>query len=104
VVVRTVPESGVTNVDPAVAEIRVTFSKEMMTEQMWSFCQVSKATFPELAGEIHYLEDKRTCVMPVKLEPGRTYVIWVNRGQFENFRDIQNNPSVPYLIVFETRE
>jgi predicted Ser/Thr protein kinase len=104
VVVRTVPESGVTNVDPAVAEIQVTFSKEMMTEQMWSFCQVSKATFPELAGEIHYLEDKRTCVMPVKLEPGRTYVIWVNRGQFENFRDIQNNPSVPYLIVFETRE
>ena len=30
VVIRTVPESGAKNVDPALSEIRVTFSKEMM--------------------------------------------------------------------------
>jgi hypothetical protein len=42
--------------------------------------------------------------MPVKLEPGKTYVIWLNRGQYQNFRDAQRNSSVPYLLVFETRK
>lgn len=103
-VVKTIPMAGDTNVDPALKEIQVTFSKNMMTNRMWAFCQISKETFPENAGQIHYLDDQRTCVMPVKLEPGKTYVVWVNRGQFNSFRDAANNPSVPYLLVFETRK
>jgi hypothetical protein len=103
-VVKTVPPAGDTAVDPALKEIQVTFSKDMITNRMWSFCQISKETFPETGGQIHYLDDKRTCVMPVKLEPGKTYVIWINRGQFNSFRDADNHPSVPYLLVFETRK
>jgi RNA polymerase sigma-70 factor (ECF subfamily) len=76
----------------------------MMTERMWSFCQISGETFPKRQGEIHYLDDKRTCVMPVKLEPGQTYVVWLNRGRFNSFRDKDNHPSVPYLLVFQTKE
>jgi hypothetical protein len=104
-VVKTVPQAGDTAVDPAVKEIQVTFSKDMITDRMWSFCQISKETFPKTgSGQIHYLADKRTCVMPVKLEPGKTYVIWINRGQFTSFRDTDHHPSVPYLLVFETRK
>ena len=103
-VVRTVPQSGTTDVDPALKEITATFSKDMITERMWSVCQVSKETFPETAGQIHYLSDKRTCVMPVKLQPGKTYVLWFNRSQFNSFRDTANNPAVPYQLVFETRK
>ena len=103
-VVRTVPQSGATDVDPALKEITATFSKDMITERMWSVCQVSKETFPETAGQIHYLSDKRTCVMPVKLQPGKTYVLWFNRAQFNSFRDTANNPAVPYQLVFETRK
>ncbi|MCW5552913.1 MAG: Ig-like domain-containing protein [Verrucomicrobiae bacterium] len=101
-VVKTIPAPGETAVDPALKEICVTFSKDMLTNRMWSVCQISKETFPESAGPIRYV-DQRTCVMPVKLEPGRTYVLWFNRGQFNAFRDAQNQPSVPYLLVFETR-
>ena len=101
-VVKTVPQAGDTAVDPALKEIKVTFSKDMITDRMWSFCQISKKTFPESAGKIHYLADKRTCVMPVKLEPGKTYVIWINRAQYNSFRDTDNHPSVPYLLVFQT--
>lgn len=103
-VVSTVPQAGDTAVDPNLKEIRVTFSKDMMTNRMWAVCQISKETFPQAAGEIHYLDDQRTCVMPVKLKPGKTYVLWFNRGQFNSFRDTQKNPSVPYLLVFQTRE
>jgi len=104
-VVKTVPQSGETNVDPDLNEIRVTFSKDMMTDRMWAFCQISDDTFPERpeGQEIRYLADKRTCVMPVKLESEKTYVIWINRGKFNSFRDVTNNPAVPYLLVFRTR-
>ena len=103
-VVKTVPQAGDIAVDPALKEIKVTFSKDMLTDRMWAFCQISKETYPEGGGAIHYLDDKRTCVMPVKLEPGKTYVVWINRGQFNSFRDTRNNPSPPYLLVFETRK
>jgi hypothetical protein len=101
-VVKTVPQCGDTAVDPALKEIRVTFSKDMMTNRMWSICQISKESFPPSGGQVHYV-DNRTCVMPVKLEPGKTYVLWFNRAQFNAFRDTQKNPSVPYQLVFETR-
>jgi len=103
-VVKTVPPAGATNVDPALKELSFTFSKEMI-DGSWSVCQISDENFPEAgADKIHYLADKRTCVMPVKLQPGRTYVFWLNRGQFQSFRDIQHNSSVPYLVVFETKK
>ena len=98
-VVQTVPTDG-TEVDPSLKEIRVTYNKEMM-DGSWSACQISDETFPKPGeGKMHYLPDKRTCVMPVSLEPGKTYVIWLNRNQFQNFRDSQRNPAVPYLLVF----
>ena len=103
-VVKTVPAAGATDVDPGLKELSFTFSKPM-TDGSWSACQISDDTFPQPGdGKMHYLPDKRTCVMPVKLEPGKTYVIWLNRGQFQNFRDTQRNSSVPYLLVFETRK
>jgi len=103
-VVKTVPQAGDSAVDPALKEITVTFSKDMKTNRMWAVCQISKETFPPSAGQIHYLSDQRTCVVPVSLEPGKTYVLWFNRGQFNSFRDTENNPSVPYLLVFATRK
>jgi RNA polymerase sigma-70 factor (ECF subfamily) len=104
VVVRTVPQAGDTKVDAAkVKEIRVTFSKDMM-DKSWSWVQISKETFPKHDGEVYYDKDRRTCVMPgVKLEPGKTYVIWLNSEQYGNFKDVDGNSAVPYLLVFETK-
>jgi RNA polymerase sigma-70 factor (ECF subfamily) len=103
VVVRTVPLAGDTQVDAAaVKEVRVTFSKDMM-DQSWSWVQVSAETFPPIAGKIRYEKDRRTCVLPVKLAAGKTYVIWVNAQQMGNFKDPEGRSAVPYLLVFETR-
>jgi hypothetical protein len=102
-VVKTIPQAGDTAVDPVTKEIQVTFSKDMLTDRMWAVVQTSKTTFPTVDGKIHYLDDKRTCVVPVKLEPGKTYVLWFNRAQFNSFRDTDNNPAVPYLLVFQTK-
>jgi len=100
-VVRTTPRSGDTQVDPAITEIRVTFSKDM-ADQSWSWTQISDETFPPTTGKPYYLPDKRTCVLPVKLEPNRSYVTWLNSAKFGNFRDTGGRSAVPYLLVFET--
>jgi RNA polymerase sigma-70 factor (ECF subfamily) len=103
VVVRTVPQAGDTQVDAAkTTEIRVTFSKEMMDEN-WSWIQVSEETFPKATGKPRYDKDRRTCVLPVKLEPGKTYVLWLNSAEFSNFKDTDQRSAIPYLLVFETK-
>ena len=103
VVVKTVPESGSASVDPKLAEISVTFSKDMADES-WSWCQISKETYPTSIGKPQYQQDKRTCVLHVMLEPGKTYVIWLNSAKFAGFRDADGHPAVPYLLVFETKK
>jgi hypothetical protein len=101
VVVKTVPEAGASDVDAALTEIKVTYSKAMM-DGSWSWSTASKESFPTMNGQPKYLEDKRTCVLPVKLEPGKTYAIWLNSSKFKNFKDADGRPAVPYLLVFKT--
>ena len=102
VVVNAVPQAGSDGVDPAVNEIRVTFSKDM-TPGSWSWSTAGKDNFPEITGKPHNLDDKRTCVLPVHLKPGKTYAIWLNSQNFGNFKDADGNSAVPYLLVFRTK-
>ncbi len=102
VVVKAVPEPGSRDVDPNITEIRVTFSKEMQNGN-WSWCFASKESWPGTEGKPTYAEDKRTCVLPVKLQPGRTYAVWVNNQKFQNFKDATGQAAVPYLLVFRTK-
>jgi hypothetical protein len=103
VVVRTIPESGSLDVDPGLTEIRVTFSKEMR-DQSWSCVTLSKESFPTTAGDPKYDVDKRTFVLPVKLEPGRTYALMLNSEKYQNFKDANGKAALPYILVFETRQ
>jgi RNA polymerase sigma-70 factor (ECF subfamily) len=104
VVVKTAPQAGDTEVDAAnVTEVRVTFSKDM-TDQSWSWSQISDETFPAMAGKPRYEADRRTCVLPVRLQSGRTYVVWLNSAKFGNFKDAGGQSAVPYLLVFQTKK
>jgi len=103
VVVETTPKTGDTAVDPSLAEIRVTYNREMM-DGSWSWSQTGEETFPETTGDPHYLADGRTCVLPVKLRPGRTYEMWLNSNNFHNFQDKARRPAVPYFLQFQTRK
>ena len=101
VVIKTVPVAGSDDVDPALGQIQVTFSKPMR-DGAWSWVQMSKESFPELQGDPKYLKDGRTCVVDVKLKPNQTYAIWLNSSKFQNFKDPQDRPAVPYFLVFKT--
>lgn len=101
VVVKSVPAAGTPDIDPKTTEIKVTFSKNMK-DGTWSWSTLSKESFPEVDGKPKYLDDERTCVLPVKLQPEKTYAIWINSDKFQNFKDSNGVPSVPYLLVFRT--
>jgi len=103
VVIKSMPEAGAETVDPGLAQISVTFSKPMQGGS-WSWCVLSKESYPGTSEPPKYLEDKRTCVLPVKLQPGKTYAVWINSEKFYDFKDTKGQPAVPYLLVFKTRE
>jgi hypothetical protein len=103
VVVKTVPAAGADDVDAKLTEIKVTFSKDM-EDDSWSWGSLSKESFPKMNGKPKYLKDKRTCVLPVKLEAGKTYAIWVNSEKFGHFKDADGKTAVPYLLVFKTKK
>jgi hypothetical protein len=102
VVIKSVPEAGSAAVDPSTTEIRVTFSKEMQPGG-WSWGMINKETYPGTSESPKYLDDKRTCVLPVKLQPGKTYAVWINTEKLQNFKDTKGQIAVPYLLVFKTR-
>lgn len=103
-VIKTLPVAGDTSVDPSVNEIRVTFSKVMKTDRMWSWVKEADESFPKVTGEPRYLDDQRTCILPVQLRPGHAYEIWINSAKFNGFRDSDNHPAVPYLLEFQTKK
>jgi len=103
VVVATSPAAGQNEVQAGPGEIRVTFSRPMTTENAWSWVMRDKASFPRLTGQPSFLPDGRTCVLPVELDPGTTYVIWINSQRHTGFRDLAGKPARPYLLYFRTR-
>lgn len=102
VVIKTYPVSGTLDVDPNIKQIRVSFSKEM-ADKTWSWCNMGGFESPKPAGGIFYEKDQRTCVCPVQLEAGKDYVIWLNTGKFQNFKDKSGRSSIPYLLCFRTK-
>jgi RNA polymerase sigma-70 factor (ECF subfamily) len=102
IVVDVVPNVGAVDVDPGLREVRITFSKKMM-DKSWSLTEGTKYAIPKVRGQIHYDRAQRTCVIPVELEPGKTYVWGVNSERFRNFMDADGRPALPYLVVFRTK-
>jgi serine/threonine protein kinase len=103
IVVETFPVSGAREVEPGVTELRVRFSKPM-ADGSWSWSTAWQDSTPESIEPPHYLADQRTCVMKVRLDPGRTYGWWLNSEKFKNFTDQAGQPAVPYLLTFQTRQ
>lgn len=101
VVLRTFPVSGYGKVDPETTELKIVFNKKMAPGS-WSFVQLDKKTFPQLVGSPSYDTKLHICTAKVRLKPSTTYVIWLNKGSFMNFKDANGRSAVPYLLTFRT--
>lgn len=98
-VVKTIPENGARNVDPALKELRVVFDQPMSPDGMSVVGGGPK--FPNLDGEPRW-EDARTFVAKWTLEAGHDYWLSLNSDRFTNFRSAKGDPCVPYPLSFRT--
>jgi RNA polymerase sigma-70 factor (ECF subfamily) len=101
VVIKTVPEAGTKTVPAGDFQIKITFSKRMQ-DRSWSWASAWQDSTPKALGAPRYDTQRKTCVLKVKLEPNKTYGYWLNSENFQNFKDAQGRPAVPYLLVFKT--
>ncbi|MDD9942019.1 MAG: Ig-like domain-containing protein [Myxococcales bacterium] len=102
-VIATHPEDGSTDVDPDLEELRATFDRTMR-DGSWSWAYMVEDRFPEIVGDPYYADEARTTnVLPVRLERGRTYEVWINSATFQNFQDEQGRPAKPFALTFTTR-
>src|SRR5437588_4373392 len=99
-IITTSPRSGDTEVDPVLAEVTVTFDRDMDAGFSWT------GGGPEFPGKENgraQWRDKRTCVLPVKVEAGRFYRVGINAPSFRSFRSADGVPAIPSAILFTTK-
>src|ERR1039457_1964424 len=82
-IVATSPKVGAKDVDPGVTEITVTFDQDMGGSMSWTGGGPEFPPSPE--GRQAHWRDKRTCVLPAKLERGHHYRVGINSTSYQNF-------------------
>ncbi len=98
-VIKTIPENGTQDVDPALKLIRIEFDQDMATSG-YSICG-GGPKFPELLGKPRWL-NKRTLVAGVKLEPNHEYEMSINCPSYQNCKNTQSEPAEIYPVSFKT--
>lgn len=102
-VVKMEPANGATDVDPALAELRVTF--DMPMGEGFSWCG-SGPEYPEtvLGGPLHWSEGRKTCTLLVRLQPGHSYRLSLNSLSSNNFQSEAGVPLEPVVWTFKTKD
>ncbi|NLX24113.1 MAG: tetratricopeptide repeat protein [Phycisphaerae bacterium] len=101
-VVRTTPAALAGDVPATLKKITVTFDRPMM-DTSWSWTQRSEESFPKISGDPSYDSLRKTCTLPVQLEPGKVYWVGINSPQHTFFHTPEKVPAKPYVILFATR-
>lgn len=101
VVIRSLPGCGAELVDPDVQEISVTFD-HALAEGGWSWARVAGGVLPEITGAPHFLADRRTWVLPVRVRPGTAYALGLNYGKETRFHDDHAATALPWILRFTT--
>ncbi len=100
-IVSTSPQVGETDVNPALTEITIKFDRDMAAGFSWTGGPPDFPPSPE--GEKAKWQNKRTCVLPVRLEAARYYRVGINSTSFRNFKSADGVPVRPSAIYFTTQ-
>jgi RNA polymerase sigma-70 factor (ECF subfamily) len=94
------PQPGESEVDPALAEFTVTFDRDMSPGMSWTGRDGEYPPTPE--GRPSYWRDRRTCVLPVKLEAGHYYRLDINAYN-QAFRGADGRAAAQSVLYFTTQ-
>ena len=96
------PKNGTADVDPKLGEIRVTFNVPMSDGFSWTGGGPAFPKSPD-GKSPYWTADHMTCVLPVALEQGKSYVFGLNSPSYKGFRSAGGLPLVPVMVTFKTR-
>ena len=98
------PANGARDVSAAVTELRVTFNVPMGDGCSWCTVGENGADFPKgREGKgVYWTDDKKTCALPVALNPGMTYRLSLNAPEYKNFQSDAGVPLEPVSYTFKT--
>lgn len=95
------PPDGALDVEPGERLLRVVFDRPMA--EGWSWVTEGEESFPRRLGRASQSADRREAFLPVELEPGRGYVVWLNSDRHLDFADPAGAPLPPFRWTFATR-
>ncbi len=102
-VAATSPKTFADDVPASLKAIAVTFDRQMM-DKSWSWTMYGDGkTFPPKTGQPSYDRARRTCSLPVKLQPGRVYWVGINSAYHHYFQTPTRIAARPHVILFATR-
>ncbi len=101
-IVAMAPANESTNVDPDLAEIRITFDRPMK-DGPWALLGEGPH-LPEVIGAPKYDAEHRTLVVPIRLRPLWTYEFSLNSEQSRDIRCEKGVPLPPVRVRFATGE
>jgi len=95
------PKNGAQDVDPALTELRVSFSVPMGPGFSWTG---GGPEFPKIptGQKPRWIADGKTCVLPVTLQPGHRYRLGLNSPSHNNFQSAGGVPLDPVVYSFRT--
>lgn len=101
-IVKMVPENGANDVSPSVKALRVTFDVPMGEGMSWTGGGEQFPTVTE-GEQAKWSGDGKTCILPVTLEPGKSYRLGINSLSHINFQSKWGVPVVPVEYRFATK-
>jgi hypothetical protein len=101
-IVAIAPINGSKDVDPNLKELRVTFNVPMGGGFSWTGGGEQFPPIPE-GKKPSWSADKKTWVLPVQLEAGKSYRLGLNSPSHKNFQSEGGVPLDPVVYTFSTR-
>jgi len=97
------PGVGESEVDPALTEVTFTFDRDMSEDISWTR-EFNGPYFPPTPeAQRANWRDRRTCVLPVKLEAGQYYRVEINRTDQQDFRGKDGRAAAQSVLYFTTQ-
>lgn len=101
-VASTFPAAGAT-VAPGVLVLRVTYDQRML-DGGWSYVTSAAGEYPDCDKTPRLLDDGKSFALICRTLPKKTYAVWFNHADHENFVGVGYRAATPYHLVFSTND
>jgi hypothetical protein len=101
-VVSTYPGQGA-SIAPGILIIRISYDTRMQG-QSWSYVSSRDGEYPECAASPRLLDDHKSFALICRTLPKKTYALWFNHGDYQNFTSVSHRPAAAYELKFTTSD